>query len=271
VLQWDSLSGGWWLWNYDAKAPSGIYSSLQASGKWDQIVNMGSPKWHELVPMPDGKVLDWVYHEGSYRLWNYVPLFSPNVLPTIAAEGEWGSKLSFDVVKTPRHELVAMPDGRVLDWVTKDGSYRLWNYQPQSKKDIFPGVPAEQGTWGKDKWGMSVLPDELVVMADGRILVWARATGEWSLWEYELPERPEGGSKPFQLDRWFAEADPLSKVISMSLYATLTKPRPPVSRFPKDVASLVSGLTPAERRRMTDRLKQIRAHLKVVDAALKKR
>ena len=45
-----------------------------------------------------------------------------DVLPGApVAQGQWGSIRS-------GHVLTTMPDGRVLDWVPADGSWRLWNY-----------------------------------------------------------------------------------------------------------------------------------------------
>ncbi len=50
-------------------------------------------------------------------------LFStPNIFPgNPVAEGQWGSILA-------GHTLIPMTDGRVLDWVPANGSWRLWNY-----------------------------------------------------------------------------------------------------------------------------------------------
>jgi hypothetical protein len=52
-------------------------------------------------------------------------LFPPkDVLPGApVGQGQWASIRS-------GHVLLTMGDGRVLDWVPGDGSWRLWNYDP---------------------------------------------------------------------------------------------------------------------------------------------
>jgi hypothetical protein len=39
-----------------------------------------------------------------------------------------------------------MADGKVLDFVPTNGTWRLWNYDP-TQKDILPGNPVQQGKW----------------------------------------------------------------------------------------------------------------------------
>jgi hypothetical protein len=108
------------------------------------------------------------------------------------------------------------------------------------------------------------------------VLAWVTQTGEWGLWEYGpiLPE-PGGGTDTtpirLEIDRWLAARDPLSKVISASLYATIKKPRPPVSRVRKDVASLVRRLSAAERRSVASGVKALKGYLDAIEGQLGKR
>ena len=73
-----------------------------------------------------------------------------------------------------------MKDGRVLDWVPSDGSWRLWNYDPSSSSDIFPGRPVAQGQWSSIRQGHALIP-----MKDGRVLDWVPSEGSWRLWNYD--------------------------------------------------------------------------------------
>lgn len=85
---------------------------------------------------------------------------------------------------------------------------------------------------------------------------------------YPAPEPPLPPIR--KVGGWFAEVDPLSRVISMSLYATLTKPRPPVSRVREEMASLMRGLATAERRLLTDQLKALKGYVDAIDEMLGK-
>lgn len=127
--------------------------------------------------MKDGKVIDWVPNDGTWRLWNYDPTNSKDCLP--APEVSSGHWISLDA----SHTRVPMHDGRVLDWTT-DGSWRLWNYDPTNKQDCLPANAVAVGQW------ISVNSDHtLVPMHDGRVLDWT-TDASWRLWNYD----PDGHS-----------------------------------------------------------------------------
>ena len=173
VLDWEPANGKWRLWRYD---PSNKSDCLPGDpvphGQW-QTVRDG----HVLVPMKDGKVIDWVPNDGTWRLWNYDPTNSKDCLP--APEVSSGHWISLDA----SHTRVPMHDGRVLDWTT-DGSWRLWNYDPTNKQDCLPANAVAVGQW------ISVNSDHtLVPMHDGRVLDWT-TDGSWRLWNYD----PDGHS-----------------------------------------------------------------------------
>jgi len=89
------------------------------------------------------------------------------------ASGTWKTIVS-------GHTLVRMPDGRVLDWVPGDGTWRLWNYDASSVHDVLPGAPVDIGNW------FSIhVPQQLIVMHDGKVLDWDQLTGDWRLWRYQ--------------------------------------------------------------------------------------
>ena len=170
VLDWVPFDGSWRLWNYD---PTSTRDCLPgdpvAQGQW-QTIRTG----HTLVPMHDGLVLDWVPFDGSWRLWNYDPTSPKDCLPGDAvAQGQWES-IRID------HTLVPMQDGLVLDWVPFDGSWRLWNYDPTSTKDCLPGDPVAQGQWESIR-----IDHTLVPMRDGLVLDWVLGDGSWRLWNYD--------------------------------------------------------------------------------------
>jgi hypothetical protein len=176
VLDWVPDNGSWRLWNYDPSKADVLPGNPVQNGTW-QTIKGG----HELVPMHDGKVLDWVADNGSWRLWNYDPS-KAEVLPgnpvqhgtweTIASEK--GKYLPFN-----SHHLVPMHDGKVLDWIPSNGSWRLWNYDP-SQADVLPGKPVQHGTWQSIKRGHALVP-----MHDGKVLDWIPDNGSWRLWNYD--------------------------------------------------------------------------------------
>jgi hypothetical protein len=170
VLDWKPADGTWRLWQYDASSTHDVFpGNAVASGQW-QTIRSG----HQLVPMADGKVLDWVPGDGTWRLWNYDASHVHDVLPgNQVASGTWKTVVS-------GHTLVRMPDGRVLDWVPGDGTWRLWNYDATSVHDVLPGSPVDIGNW------FSIhAPQQLLVMHDGKVLDWDPLTGDWRLWRYQ--------------------------------------------------------------------------------------
>ena len=83
--------------------------------------------------MQDGKLLDWVPADGSWRLWNYDPTYTLDCLPgNPTNQGQWPSMVT-------GHSLTPMQDGKLLDWVPGDGSWRLWNYDPTNSGECLPG------------------------------------------------------------------------------------------------------------------------------------
>ena len=170
VLDWVPGDGSWRLWRYDA---TNVHDVLPgdplASGDW-QTIRSG----HQLVPMADGHVLDWVPGPvGSWRLWRYDATSVHDVLPgDPVASGAWGTIVD-------GHDLIRMPDGRVLDWVPADGTWRLWNYDAASVHDVLPGAPVDIGNWFSIQ-----APQQLIVMHDGNVLDWNVFTGDWRLWRY---------------------------------------------------------------------------------------
>ena len=104
------------------------------------------------------------------RLWNYDATSVHDVLPGAPiASGAWSTIVS-------GHDLIPMPDGRVLDWVPADGTWRLWNYDAASVHDVLPGAPVDIGNWFSIQ-----APQQLIVMHDGNVLDWNELTGDWRL------------------------------------------------------------------------------------------
>ncbi len=169
VLDWVETSGSWRLLKYDPTKASDVLDSSHpvVSGNWPNIVT-----GHQLIPMADGKVLDWVVATGDWRLWNYDPANTANILPTLSASGNW------PVIRNG-HRLLAMPDGRVLDWMPVTGDWWLWNYDPRNAGRILSEAPDMQGR----EVGFSA-DHRLIVMADGRVLDYVTSLNRWSLRPY---------------------------------------------------------------------------------------
>jgi hypothetical protein len=115
VIVSDSPMGGEvQLWYRDDILPG----EALAQGRWKTIILT-----HELIPMADGHVLDWVPGDGTWRLWRYDAGSVHDVLPgDPVASGTWSTIRS-------GHQLIVMHDGKVLDWTPLTGDWRLWRYQ----------------------------------------------------------------------------------------------------------------------------------------------
>jgi len=66
----------------------------------------------------------------------------------------------------------------VLDWNPQNGSYRLWNFDPQNS-DPLPGPPKQSGTWSSVKEGHELIP------IGNYVLDWVPATGGYRLWNLD--------------------------------------------------------------------------------------
>jgi hypothetical protein len=176
VLDWKPDDGTWRLWRYDPthadiltgkEELGGLVVDPLSHGQWSSIRD-----GHVLVPMHDGRVLDWVPDSGHWRLWNYDPTNKQDCLPTEVSHGRWSSV-------GDGHVLVPMIDGKVIDWVPDNGTWRLWNYDPANTQDCLPTPAVSTGHW-------TSLDDDhtLVPMHDRRALDW-RGDGSWRLWNYD--------------------------------------------------------------------------------------
>ena len=183
VLDWKPDDGTWLLWNYDPTSKDCLPGGPVSQGRWESIRD-----GHCLVPMHDGKVLDWVPDDGTWRLWNYDPANKTDCLPgTPVSHGQWESVRD-------GHVLVPMKDGKVLDWVPDNGTWRLWNYDPTNTKDCLPANAVSTGKW------ISLDDDHtLVPMHDGRVIDWV-TDGSWRLWNYD-PRTSRIAFRPMQW-RW---------------------------------------------------------------------
>jgi hypothetical protein len=167
------------------------------------------------------------------------------------------------------HYVVVMPYNRILDWSVTDRAFRLFDYTSQDPKNYlvgYPNTPVTADSWPTKKWNMDGDPDHIVAMPDDRVLAY-RIEGQWSLWKYGLPERAHDTMPAF--NRWFAEADPLSRLISMSLYATLTKPRPQLSEIHDAVVHVLRSLDAGQRTEVAAQLGAFRQTLAAIEEAMR--
>lgn len=179
--------GRWKLFKYSPEnKPDCLQDNLKANGLWKTITVD-----HKLIVMNDSKVLDWVPSDGSWRLWNYKPDVIFDCLPDEpVGMGKWKSIKS-------GHELIRMRDGKVLDWVPSDGSWRLWKYQPENTNDCLPGDPEKSGSWKSIKTG-----HELIKMYDGNVLDWVPSDGTYRLWKYDSTEDDILPGDPIAKGKW---------------------------------------------------------------------
>lgn len=173
VLDWNPSTGAWRLWDYTPTRGDGVLARAPvAQGRWTTI-----RRGHELRVMPDGRVLDWVPADGSWRLWDYDASCLDVLRDDPVAEGRWSSICA-------GHTLEVMRDGRVLDCDHALDTWRLWNYDPDRRDDVFPGEAVAEGQWRASRAGRA-----MTTMPDGRVLDWHPVDGTWQLREYsvELP------------------------------------------------------------------------------------
>ena len=63
------------------------------------------------------------------------------------------------------HTLVPMHDGRVLDW-KGDGSWRLWNYDPEGRSMVIGTIVLRNDTQGAQTHLRMQAPDDTLLMGN---------------------------------------------------------------------------------------------------------
>ena len=181
-----------------------------AKGKWETIGDS-----HLLIRMPDGNVLDWDRDTGDWRLFPYDPSNAKDVLPGPAINsGTWPS-----IVGLTRF-FITLKDGRVLDWESSTGDWRLLEYNPKKKKgEIFSAVAS--GNWSAkaiqsthdESIPTQYMTHRLFAMSGGNVLDWGpQEQGKWRLWGYDGTQN-----------------DVLTSVLKQGQWPSITggKPNPP--------------------------------------------
>jgi hypothetical protein len=181
--------GEWRLWHYDPTQADILPGDPIQAGTWATI-----PGYHSLVPMADGRILDWAAmkddgsSDGSWRLWSY-DAGQADILPgNPVQQGKWAT------IAGAGAAIYAMRDGKVLD-LKGDGSWRLWNYDA-GQADILPGNPVRQA-----RWATISTAGDLLVMKDGLVLT-VEIDGSWRLWNYDPTQADILPGDPVQQGKW---------------------------------------------------------------------
>ena len=130
VIDWVPDDGTWRLWKYD---PTNTQDCLPANavsaGRWTSLDDD-----HTLVPMHDGRVLDWT-GDGTWRLWNYDAEGRSMVSGTIVLRNE--------TQHWQFHTRLEAPDNTLLI-----GSSAEWIVERPFSNDVSSGWPllADYGT-----------------------------------------------------------------------------------------------------------------------------
>lgn len=161
----------------DDRVLTNAFTDASFNGRWQTI-----DADHRLVALGD-TVLDWVPTTSEYRLWSRADVEpwgdcpdEDDPLPGDArTKGRWKT-IGAD------HQLIAMRSGAqqlVLDWVAGDGSYRVWQFDPNaaSGDDPLPGEAIAEGYWRTIKGDR-----RLVDLGSGLLLDWTPADGRYRLW-----------------------------------------------------------------------------------------
>ncbi len=165
VLDWETASGHYRVWHYDATA-RGATDPLPGpplvEGTWATIRG-----YHVLIPIGD-RVLDWEPASGHYRIWNYDATAhgATDPLPgRPVVEGTWATIRQ-------GHELIYI-GGNILDWEPVSGHYRIWRYDVTARgaTDPLPGHPLAEGTWATIGYGHQLIP------IGDRVLDWGESLG----------------------------------------------------------------------------------------------
>ena len=117
-----------------------------AVGQWESIDDD-----HRLIPMHDGRVLDWVPDSGHWRLWNYDPTHPGDCLPTEVSHGRWSTV-------GDGHVLVPMIDGKVIDWVPDSGPLAAMELRPVEQAGLCCPQRSHTGAGARSATGICWCP-----------------------------------------------------------------------------------------------------------------
>ncbi len=80
------------------------------------------------------------------------------------------------------HNLIQLPNNRIMDWEPATGHVRIWHYDPNvtGSGDPLPGVPIVDHIWQTIRTG-----HQLILLSANRILDWEPATGHARIWNYD--------------------------------------------------------------------------------------
>jgi len=147
--------------------------AARTRGTWETIRD-----GHRLLALGGGShVLDWRPDNGQFRLWKWDPDAhgAQDPLPGKAqTAGHWESIRS-------GHELIAVGDKHVIDWVPSSGAYRLWKVDlgAHGDQDPLPGNAVQHGTWETITSG-----HHLVDLGGGQVLDWTDG-GHFRVWTFD--------------------------------------------------------------------------------------
>lgn len=170
VLDWESDSGAYRVWFYDAGAHGGrdVFPSVVTKGTWSSIARS-----KRLVSLGGDRLLDWEPSTGAYRIWHYDrSARGGDPLPGgPVTEGTWQSIRE-------AHELIYLGSDLVLDWTPHSGNYRLWGYDRNARgnADPFPREVAA-GNWSSIREG-----HQLIGLEGKRVLDWEPGSGAYRIW-----------------------------------------------------------------------------------------
>lgn len=174
ILDWESASGAFRVWHYDANArgEQDVLPTVVTKGTWSSIASS-----KRLVSLGGDRVLDWEPSSGAFRIWHYDRNVASGGDPLPGGpvtSGAWSS------IRTG-HELVYLGDDHVLDWVPSSGNYRLWWYDRAARGngDPFPREVAA-GNWSSIRTG-----HELISLERRRVLDWEPTSGAYRIWVVE--------------------------------------------------------------------------------------
>ncbi|HEY2799012.1 MAG TPA: hypothetical protein VGI85_00320, partial [Chthoniobacterales bacterium] len=172
LLTWHTSSGKFDVWRIKTGTPRGgdvLSSSPVKSGTFDIT------KDHQLLNIGGGRLLDFVPSKGGsgdVRVFGFDLSPGKQLLTGPITHHHWHSI-------GEGHQLSSLGGGRVLDWVSETGEFRVWKFDASAKGSANPlSGPVSSGIWGSIQDG-----HRLIKIDTGHVIDWIHDAGWYRVYK----------------------------------------------------------------------------------------